>query len=103
MKPSRRAAASLVASTVAALLGTSAVAQAQDSAELQEVLVLAKKLGAGEGRATFVLDAADIQQRPLGSDVMLNLARVPGVQVSTGDARGGSFSFELYLRGLNKE
>lgn len=103
MKPSRRAAASLVASTVAALLGTSAVAQAQDSAELQEVLVLAKKLGAGEGRATFVLDAADIQQRPLDSDVMLNLARVPGVQVSTGDARGGSFSFELYLRGLNKE
>lgn len=103
MKLSRRAAAPLVASTVASLMGMSVVAQAQDSGELQEVLILAKKLGAGEGRATFVLDAADIQQRPLGSDVMLNLARVPGVQVSTGDARGGSFSFELYLRGLNKE
>lgn len=103
MKLSRRAAAPLIASTVASLLGMSTVAQSQDSAELEEVLILAKKLGAGEGRATFVLDAADIQQRPLGSDVMLNLARVPGVQVSTGDARGGSFSFELYLRGLNKE
>ncbi len=103
MKLSRRAAAPLIASTVASLLGISTVAQSQDSAELEEVLILAKKLGAGEGRATFVLDAADIQQRPLGSDVTLNLARVPGVQVSTGDARGGSFSFELYLRGLNKE
>lgn len=103
MKLARRAAAPLVASTVALLPVMPALAQPQGPEDLEEVVVLAKKLGAGEGRATFVLDAADIQQRPLGSDVMLNLSRVPGVQVSTGDARGGSFSFELYLRGLNKE
>jgi outer membrane cobalamin receptor len=103
MQHPTRSAKSLIASAVAVLISQGAIAQAQQQEPLQEVVILAKKLGAGEGRATFVVDAADIAQRSLGSDVMLNLARVPGVQVSTGDARGGSFSFELYLRGLNKE
>jgi outer membrane cobalamin receptor len=70
---------------------------------LTEVVVMARKLGAGSARATFVIEAADIEQRPLGADITQSLARAPGVQVSTGDSRGGSFSFELYLRGLNKE
>jgi outer membrane cobalamin receptor len=68
-----------------------------------EIVVLAKKIGAGETRAVFTLAQQDIEERPLGADVTQSLAKVPGVQVSTGDARGGSFSFELYLRGLNKE
>lgn len=98
-----RFATSLVPAVVALLLAQGSMAQTQTQEPLQEVVILAKKLGAGEARATFVVDASDIEQRALGSDVMLNLTRVPGVQVSTGDARGGSFSFELYLRGLNKE
>lgn len=103
MQHPTRFATSLVPAVVALLVAQGAMAQNPTQEPLQEVVILAKKLGAGEARATFVVDAADIEQRPLGSDVMLNLARVPGVQVSTGDARGGSFSFELYLRGLNKE
>ena len=35
-------------------------------------------------------------ERPLsGTAEMLNLNKVPGVIVTTGDARGGSFSFEM--------
>ncbi|WP_257549426.1 TonB-dependent receptor [Sphingopyxis sp. DBS4] len=63
----------------------------------------AQRIGAGNVRAAAVLGVEDIQERPLGADVTQSLAKVPGVQVSSGDARGGSFSFELYLRGLNKE
>lgn len=76
---------------------------APGAGELDEIVVLAKRIGVGESRATFVLQAQDIDERPLGADVTQSLAKVPGVQVSTGDARGGSFSFEFYLRGLNKE
>lgn len=68
-----------------------------------DIVVTGRKLGAGKGRATFELDRSDIADRPLGADVTQSLAKVPGVKVSTGDARGGSFSFELFLRGLNKE
>ena len=57
---------------------------------LTEVVVMARKLGAGSARATFVIEAADIEQRPLGADITQSLARAPGVQVSTGDSRGGS-------------
>jgi outer membrane cobalamin receptor len=71
--------------------------------EIEVIEVLAAKIGSGQTRATFVLAGQDIAERPLGADVTQSLAKVPGVQVSTGDARGGSFSFELYLRGLNKE
>jgi iron complex outermembrane receptor protein len=68
-----------------------------------DVVVTGQKLGVGKGRATFELDKADIEDRPLGADITQSLAKAPGVKVSTGDARGGSFSFELFLRGLNKE
>ena len=71
--------------------------------ELEVVEVLAQKIGAGASRASFTLRAEDIDDRPRGADITQALAKVPGVQVSTGDARGGSFSFELYMRGLNKE
>jgi len=68
-----------------------------------DIVVIARKLGAGKARATFELDRSDITDRPLGADVTQSLTKVPGVKVSSGDARGGSFSFELFLRGLNKE
>ena len=68
-----------------------------------DIVVTGEKIGAGKGHATFVLDKSDIADRPLGADITQSLNKVPGVKVSTGDARGGSFSFELFLRGLNKE
>jgi outer membrane receptor protein involved in Fe transport len=85
------------------LAAAAADAAEPDISTVNEVVVMAKKIGAGESRATFVLAEQDIEERPLGADVTQSLAKVPGVQVSTGDARGGSFSFELYMRGLNKE
>lgn len=74
-----------------------------DTETPQEVVVTAERIGAGNLRAAAVLSAQDIQERPLGADITQSLSKVPGIQVSSGDARGGSFSFELYLRGLNKE
>jgi iron complex outermembrane receptor protein len=68
-----------------------------------DIIVTGEKLGAGKARATVSLDRHDIEDRPLGADITQSLAKVSGVKVSTGDARGGSFSFELFLRGLNKE
>lgn len=76
-------------------------AESQD--EGSEIVVTAQRIGAGNSRASAVISTEDIQERPLGADITQSLAKVPGVQVSSGDSRGGSFSFELYLRGLNKE
>lgn len=79
-------------------------AEAQDE-EIQEIVVvgLKERFGSGLSRAEFVLGAEDIEVQPPGSEITRALIKVPGVQVSTGDARGGSFSFELYLRGLNDQ
>ncbi len=71
--------------------------------DVGEIIVTGERIGAGNVRAAAVIRAEDIQERPLGSDITQSLAKVPGIQVSSGDARGGSFSFELYMRGLNKE
>jgi len=91
----------LIVTSILAAAGADAAEP--DISAVNEVVVMAKKIGAGESRATFVLAEQDIDERPLGADITQSLAKVPGVQVSTGDARGGSFSFELYMRGLNKE
>ena len=82
-----------------------AAAQAPDDASVQfeEIVVLGERFGSGLSRATFAVSAQDIEERPLGAEITQALAQIPGVQVSTGDARGGSFSFELYLRGLSDE
>ncbi|MEC3909797.1 TonB-dependent receptor [Sphingobium sp. CR2-8] len=74
-----------------------------DNGAQSDIVVTGERIGAGQSRAAAVLTAADIAERPLGADITQSLVKVPGVQISTGDARGGSFSFELYLRGLNKE
>lgn len=63
----------------------------------------AKALGFGESRSTFTLDAGHLREFTPGVDITTALAQIPGVQVSTGDTRGGSFSFEIYLRGLGKD
>jgi outer membrane receptor protein involved in Fe transport len=70
---------------------------------VDEVVVTAERFGSGLARATFTVGAEDIQERPLGAEITQALVKVPGVQVSTGDARGGSFSFEIYMRGLGDE
>ena len=70
---------------------------------VDEVVVTAERFGSGLARATFTLGAEDIQERPLGAEITQALVKVPGVQVSTGDSRGGSFSFEIYMRGLGDE
>lgn len=92
---------------LAQLAGAPAYAQADDTAEtartLDTVVVLGERFGEGDTRASFTLGQDDIERLPLGSDVTLSLARVPGLQVSTGDTRGGSFSYEIYLRGLSDE
>ena len=84
----------------------SGVSQAQDGKSdvqpLEEVTVigLKEKFGSGIGRAEYVVGAQDIEERPAGAEITQSLTKIPGVQVSTGDSRGGSFSNELYLRGL---
>lgn len=96
----------VAAAVLAALSGTVSAAEpgrSEPAVEPMEIVVLARKIGSGETRAVFTLAEQDIAERPLGADITQSLAKVPGVQVSTGDARGGSFSFEMYLRGLNKE
>lgn len=107
-----RASAQASAGVMALILGFGAVpayaqsteATDEDAFESQdEIVVTAERIGAGNLRAAAVLSTQDIQERPLGADITQALVKVPGIQVSSGDARGGSFSFELYLRGLNKE
>lgn len=70
---------------------------------VEEVVVTAERFGSGLARATFTIGAEDIQERPLGAEITQALVKAPGVQVSTGDSRGGSFSFEIYMRGLSDE
>ncbi len=78
---------------------------AQEDEELEEIVVLglAERYGSGLSRAEFVLGREDIELRPAGAEITQALAKIPGVQVSTGDSRGGSFSLELYMRGLNDQ
>jgi|GEM_PF-732563 iron complex outermembrane receptor protein len=107
------------ASAVAVVAALAAVpANAQDAgdasdqdAEIQAdadegentIVVLGRKFGSGLSRATFELGVEDIESVALGADISASLNRVPGIQVSTGDPRGGSFSFELFQRGLTDE
>ncbi len=80
-----------------------ALAQSQADSALGEVVVTAHRLGSGLTRATTTLDSQDIADRPLGADITQSLNKVPGVIVTTGDARGGSFSFEMSMRGLTDQ
>ncbi len=98
----------LVSSALCLVLATPAMArQAAPNPPadqtLDEVVVTAERFGSGLARATFTIGAEDIQERPLGAEITQALVKVPGVQVSTGDTRGGSFSFEIYMRGLSDE
>ena len=98
----------LVSSALCLVLATPAMARQAGPATandqtLDEVVVTAERFGSGLARATFTVGADDIRERPLGAEITQALVKVPGVQVSTGDARGGSFSFEIYMRGLTDE
>lgn len=74
-----------------------------DHYEGEDIVVTATRIGSGESRSVLVLGRADIETRPLGADITQSLNKISGVQAITGDARGGSFSFEFAMRGLNKE
>ena len=93
------------AALAAAALQLPAMSVAQEEEELEEIVVLglAERYGSGLSRAEFVLGREDIEMRPPGSEITQALTKIPGVQVATGDSRGGSFSFEIYLRGLNDQ
>ncbi len=69
----------------------------------EAIVVIGDLVGSGLTRAASTLSAEDIEERPFGAEVTQSLAKIPGVQVSTGDTRGGSFSYEIYLRGLTDE
>ena len=103
MTKQHRMTTGLTATLATLASGVTIAADTVATQELEVIEVLGQKIGAGESRATFVIGEQDIEERPLGADITQSLAKVPGVQISTGDARGGSFSFEMYLRGLNKE
>jgi outer membrane receptor for ferrienterochelin and colicin len=91
-----------LAALTAALSPATSLAQTADG-DVDAVVVTAERIGLGQTRAVSVISAADIASRPLGADITQSLVKAPGLQVSTGDSRGGSFSFEIYMRGLNKE
>jgi outer membrane cobalamin receptor len=102
----------LLGGAAVALATSQAQAQAQaqtqtslgmDEAVDEDIVVTGTRIGAGESRAVLVLGRDDIDDRPLGADITQSLNKIPGVQATTGDARGGSFSFEFAMRGLNKE
>lgn len=94
-----------IASLVPAVAAQAQEAAATDQGDAGEgdIVVTGARIGQGESRAVSVLGKADIETRPLGADITQVLNRVPGLQATTGDARGGSFSFEFAMRGLNKE
>lgn len=73
------------------------------STPTDEIVVLSERFGSGLTQATFTLGAEDIEDRPFGAEITQSLNQIPGVQVSTGDSRGGVFSYEIYLRGLTDE
>lgn len=103
MPRSRRSVPHLRWSCAASALMLGLAPAAAQAVEGEEIVVTATKVGRGESRAVSVLDKADIETRPLGADITQSLNKAPGLQVTTGDARGGSFSFEFAMRGLNKE
>ncbi|MFC4256808.1 TonB-dependent receptor [Altererythrobacter xixiisoli] len=78
-------------------------AEGQPADAGEAIIVTGYKIGRGETRAVAALGRDDINERPFGADITQSLNKVPGLQVTTGDARGGSFSFEFAMRGLNKE
>ncbi|HEY9066799.1 MAG TPA: TonB-dependent receptor [Burkholderiaceae bacterium] len=71
--------------------------------QLDAVVITGSLLGKGEARANSVVDRATIREQPAGLDPLKVVNRVVGLQVSSGDALGGSFSMRLSMRGLNKE
>lgn len=101
----------LLSGALGAIVGVAAMpAQAQDQETnpesvtvVDEVIVTGQRFGSGLSRATFSLGREDIADRPLGAEITQSLQKIPGVQVSTGDSRGGSFSYEISLRGLSDE
>ena len=77
--------------------------QQEENRRLQAVEVIGQRIGAGLSQAGAVLGKDDIDRQVFGAEITSGLNRVPGVRTLTGDSRGGSFSFELTLRGLSDE
>jgi outer membrane cobalamin receptor len=88
---------------VSTALAQTVASPPQETENQEEIVVTAERFGSGLARAAFTVGAADIDERPLGAEITQSLVKIPGVQVATGDSRGGSLSFEIYLRGLTDE
>ncbi|UDF03026.1 TonB-dependent receptor [Asticcacaulis sp. AND118] len=93
----------MTAPAVMAQTDETAASTADANGDAEEVVVIGRRFGSGLTRATFTLGKTDIEERPMGADIMQSLNKVPGLSVATGDARGGTFSFEMYMRGLTDE
>ena len=76
---------------------------AAEPQQLPTQMIIGASLGKGEARANTVIDQRAIQEQPQGLDPLKLLSRVPGLQVGSGDAVGGSFSTRLSMRGMTKE
>ncbi len=82
---------------------SSTTAPQQADGTIDNIVVLSKRVGKGTTQANFTLNSEDIQRQVFGAEITSSLNRIPGIRTQTGDSRGGSFSFELTLRGLTDE
>jgi outer membrane receptor for ferrienterochelin and colicin len=96
-------AAAMSPALLSSALAQTAPTPSTETEDSDTIVVTAERFGSGLTRAAFTVGAEDIDERPLGSEITQSLVKIPGVQVATGDSRGGSFSFEIYLRGLTDE
>ncbi|MCV6614387.1 MAG: TonB-dependent receptor [Cellvibrionaceae bacterium] len=93
---------SLVLSGLAVPAKAEVLSTAQD--EIEEVVVTAeaKLIGFGESHANNTVDLTAIQSENPGLDVMNLINRLPGVNVTQGDAIGGNdYATRIYIRGMS--
>lgn len=76
-------------------------ASVQGEGPLEEIVVRAKMLGFGETRANNTIEIEAIESEAPANDVLNYVNRLPGVNVTQGDAYGGNdWSSKVYIRGM---
>lgn len=95
----------LLTLAIAAVVSGQAIAQeGLSDGELEEITVTARAqlLGFGESHANNTIDLETIQSQSPTSDVLNFINRLPGVNVTQGDAIGGNdWSTRIYIRGMS--